>query len=177
MARSEFSGAEEVEGLIARFGTEDWQDAYETMEGRLEAAGPGRTEQLLETVIRGFDHENPDVRKWCVALLDHHATADCLEPLIETLEDPKTAVRRHAVHSIGCQSCKEDPLDVDVVGLLVERAASDASIRVRRSAVHMLGNQPPEERAAQFLTELLETTGDEKLRRNAQWALDQQTQD
>jgi HEAT repeat protein len=159
--------------LIAQFGTEDWEDAYERAETLLENAGPDRTDQLLRVVVNGFDHENADVRKWCVALMDHHATTACVDPLIDTLEDPKTAVRRHAVHSIGCQSCKDDPLDIDIIGLLIERADRDASIRVRRAAAHMLGNQSPDQRAEQFLTDLLKNAGDEKLRRNARWALEQ----
>lgn len=176
MSQHDFTRNEMTE-LIAQFGTEDWKDAYERVEMLLENADPERTEQLLTAVVDGFDHENPAVRKWCIALMDHHATAACIDPLIDMLNDPKTAVRRHAVHSIGCQSCKDDPLDIDVVGLLIERADRDMSIRVRRAAIHMLGNQPPDERAEQFLTQLLQNAGDEKLRRNAKWALEQQISD
>ncbi len=165
-----------VTELIAQLGTEEWEAAFERIETLLENAGPERTEHLLIAIVEGFDHEDPDVRKWCVALMDHHATPACIDPLIEMLDDPRTAVRRHAVHSIGCQSCKDDPLDIDIVGLLIERVTQDTSVRVRRAAVHMLGNQPPDERAEQFLTKLLHSAGDEKLLRNAQWALDQQTQ-
>lgn len=173
MSQHDSFDTDEVADLIAQFATEDWEAAYERIEMLLENANSERTEQLLRAVVEGFTHETPDVRKWCVALMDHHATQACVDPLIDMLEDPKTAVRRHAVHSIGCQSCKDSPLDIDVVGLLIERVDRDTSIRVRRAAVHMLGNQPPDERAEQFLTQLLQTADDEKLCRNAQWALEQ----
>lgn len=163
--------------LVARLGTDEWQTAYDRLDSRLAEAGPERTERILDVVTDGFDHGDPDVRKWCVALMDHHATESCIDPLVEALEDPRAAVRRHAVHSVGCQSCKEDPLDIDVVGLLRARVERDSSVRVRRAATHMLGNQPPDERAASFLTELAETADDEKLRRNARWARDQHTAD
>lgn len=163
--------------LIAHLGTDEWETAYDQLESHLENASSERTERLLGVVIDGFDHENPQVRKWCIALMDHHATERCIDPLIETLDDPKAAVRRHAIHSVGCQSCKDDPLDLDVVGLLIERIRADSSIRVRRAATHMLGNQAPDERARAFLAGLSESAGDEKLRGNALWALDQHATD
>lgn len=159
--------------LVARLGTDEWQTAYDRLDAHLDAAGPDRVQETLDIVVDGFDHDRPQVRKWCVALLDHHATSACLDPLAAMLEDPKAPVRRHAVHSVGCQSCKDEPVDLDVVGLLIERVETDPSVRVRRVATHMLGNQPPDERAGAFLADLAESADDEKLRRNARWARDQ----
>lgn len=160
---------------VERLGTDDWRAAYDALDAGLERAQsePEPRADLLDAVLAGFDHTDPDVRKWCVALMDHHATARCIEPLRRSLHDPMTPVRRHAVHSVGCQSCKDDPLDIGVVGLLIERIEQDTSIRVRRAATHMLGNQPPDEDAREFLDDLLGRAGDEKLRRNARWAREQ----
>lgn len=163
--------------LVSRLGTDEWEAAREELDSSLDAAGPDRTEHLLEAVIDGFDHDDPQVRKWCVALMDHHATESCIDPLREMLHDPRAAVRRHAVHSIGCQSCKADPLDLDIIDLLIERVRTDSSIRVRRAATHMLGNQPPDERARAFLADLSERASDETLQRNADWAHEQHATD
>lgn len=159
--------------LVERLGTDGWEDARDELDAALETADAERRDALLDAVLEGFDHPDPDVRKWCVALMDHHATPECVDPLVAALEDPIAAVRRHAVHSVGCQSCKDDPLDLDVVVVLVEQVRTDDSVRVRRAAAHMLGTQPPDERAATFLADLLERANDEKLRRNARWAREQ----
>lgn len=173
MAQSPSEDQSEPAALVERLGTDDWEGARDRLDDRLDRAGPDRRASLLDAVLDGIDHDDPQVRKWCVALLDHHGTERCVDPLVGALEDQRAAVRRHAVHSVGCQSCKDDPLDIDVVGLLVDRVEADPSVRVRRAAAHMLGNQPPDERAAAFLADLVDSADDEKLRRNARWALEQ----
>ena len=142
---------------------DDWRTAYPL----LDRAGPA----AIDALIGGLAHANPRVRQWCAALLDHHADARCLPGLVRLLDDPVAAVRRHALHTLGCQPCKPAPLAVDVVPLLLQRATDDPSVRVRRAAAHLLGCQPPDSRAAAGLRVIAATTGDAKLRRNAQWAL------
>lgn len=163
------TGAVSPAVLVARLGTGDWEAARDRLDDRLERDD----DTALEAVLDGMNHADPDVRKWCVALMDHHATPRCVPELVDALEDPAADVRRHAVHGVGCQSCKPDPLDLDVVGLLIERIRTDSSIRVRRAAAHMLGNQPPSDRARAFLAGLVDRADDGTLRRNARWALDQ----
>lgn len=153
---------------VERLATVDgWRTAYPLLDRAGRAA--------LEAVIAGLAHPHPKVRQWCAALLDHHADARCLPGLVRLLDDPVAGVRRHALHSLGCQPCKPAPLAVDVVPLLLRRAAEDPSVRVRRAAAHLLGCQPPDARAADGLSAIAATAADAKLRRNAQWALAQHT--
>lgn len=67
--------------------------------------------------------------------------------MVAALDDPMANVRRVAVHSIGCQECKQQELDLDVVALLIRQLERDPSVKVRRVCAHMLGNQPPDPRA------------------------------
>src|SRR5262245_10973749 len=97
---------------VARLGTADWPAAYR----RLDGAG----RDALEALVAGLAHPHPDVRKWSAALLDHHADGRCLPGLVALLADPVAAVRRHTLHSLGCQPCKPAPLPLDVVPLLLE---------------------------------------------------------
>jgi HEAT repeat protein len=145
---------------------EGWQSAYPI----LDSAG----KLALIDILEGLEHPDWQVRKWCTALLDHHADQRCIQPLVRRLTDPYADVRRHAVHSIGCQPCKDDSLCIDIVSLLIERALNDASIRVRRSAVHMLGNQPYDTRALETLEYMIGKEKDSKLLSNAMWSLKQQ---
>jgi HEAT repeat protein len=145
---------------------EGWQSAYSI----LDSAG----KLALPDILEGLEHPNWRVRKWCTALLDHHADQLCIESLVRRLTDSYADVRRHAVHSIGCQPCKGDSLCVDIVSLLIDRALNDTSIRVKRSAVHMLGNQQYDIRALEMLENIIEKEKDNKLLSNALWSLKQQ---
>lgn len=158
----------EFQDYVAMLGTKDgWASAYPVLDRAGKAA-------ILD-IVDGLDHPNADIRKWCTALLDHHADERCIEPLIRRLTDAYADVRRHAVHSIGCQPCKAESLGIDTVSLLIDRALHDSSLRVRRSAVHMLGNQPYDARAFEVLQNIVEQETDRKLLFNASWSLKQQT--
>ena len=144
-------GFQECVDLLGR--KDGWRVAY----ARLNNAGHA----ALVDVLDGLAHRDRGVRKWCAALLDHHADERCAAGLVRALSDPAADVRRHAVHAIGCQSCKTSPLPLDVVALLIERASRDTSVRVRRSAAHLLGLQPAdatEQTLPQALAALLAET-------------------
>jgi HEAT repeat protein len=128
----------------------------------------------VEVLIAGTVHPNWRVRRGCADLMDHLADNRCVEPLLRLLHDPIEAVRRLALHALGCQGCKVCPLDVDIVAHLVRLAQADSSIRVRRVAVHQLGCQPPDRRAIEVLESLLGQETDSKLLSRARWALLQQ---
>jgi len=145
---------------------EGWQSAYSI----LDSAG----KLALPDILQGLEDPSWQIRKWCTALLDHHADQRCIEPLLRRLHDSHADVRRHAVHSIGCQPCKGDSICVDIVSFLIDRVLNDESIRVRRSAAHMLGNQPFDIRALEILQSIVEKETDSKLLFNANWAFIQQ---
>lgn len=155
--------------LIEAFATKDhWLSAYTKLDANVESA--------LEEIIRGMSHPHPRVRRFCTALMDHHADSRCREALLCALEDPDANVRRLAVHAIGCQRCKREPLEIDAVALLITRLREDCSVRVRQVAAHMLGNQArsaidPDPRALAALRATLATETNAKLRSNATWAL------
>src|SRR6185436_15942072 len=79
-----------------------WQAAYNALSG----AGPAAVPAILE----GLKNDNWRVRRWCAAFLDHHADDRCVVALVDALRDESAEVRRHAVHGIGCQACKAEPL-------------------------------------------------------------------
>ncbi len=131
-------------------------------------------QDALKATLDGINHPNWRVRRWCVAFLDHHADTSCLPALEKALADPSTHVRRNAIHAIGCQGCKAEPLPIDVVGLLLKHAVGDSSVRVRRAATHLLGQQRDDARIRPVLTLLAKAT-DAGIASNATWALNQIT--
>jgi HEAT repeat protein len=128
----------------------------------------------IEALITGTTHPDWRVRRGCADLMDHLADNRCVESLLRLLHDPIEAVRRLALHALGCQGCKVCPLNVDIVAPLVTLALTDKSIRVRRVAVHQLSCQPPDTRAVQALETILAQETDAKLLSRAQWALTRQ---
>jgi HEAT repeat protein len=152
---------------VAGLGTDTcWQQSYR----RLDGAGA----DALEAVLRGMSHPNWRVRRWCTAFMDHHGDARCVRALCVALKDENSNVRRHAVHSIGCQGCKQTPLNVDIVALLIERMEHDENSRVRQVAAHMLGNQPTDARAISSLRQIVSLAQDPKLLSRAKWSLERQ---
>jgi len=125
----------------------------------------------VPTLIAGTRHRSPRVRAACVALMDHLGDDRCCEALVQSLDDPSALVRRHAVHSVGCQACKSHPLPIDVAGALIIRAIEDHSVRVRRVAVHQLGLQPHEPRIVEALIRTLAESGDGGIISRARHAL------
>ena len=130
--------------------------------------------RAVATLVAGAAHSRPRVRAACVALMDHLADERCCRSLEHALHDASPLVRRHAVHAIGCQGCKVQPLSIDVVAALIERVLNDSSPRVRRVAVHQLGLQPRDARAIEVLTRVIAESHDAGLVSRATHALSQQ---
>jgi HEAT repeat protein len=128
----------------------------------------------LDALMAGLSHRDWRVRKNSAALMDHLGDDRCIEPLRRVLSDRIVAVRRLAIHALGCQPCKSTPLQADIVGLLIERALSDTSIRVRRVAVHMLGLQPYDARAVEALQAIVDQETDPPLLSRTHHALAEQ---
>jgi hypothetical protein len=162
--RVEQSGLEQQVELL---GSRDYRVVGRAWEVLKEAGEAG-----MAAVIRGLAHPWARVRRGCAEFMDHHGTGSCVDALLRIARtDPIPYVRRVAVHSLGCQRCKVMPLRLDLVAFLVERAAADDNIRVRREAVSGLSLQPPDPRAAEALRTILGAQTDRELRRLAHHAL------
>jgi HEAT repeat protein len=158
-----------MENFLIALASRDWRERDAAAEA-LAALGEG----AVETLLAGIAHDDEQVRAQCAALMDHLADERCIDPLARALTDPSPTVRRHAVHSLGCQRCKVAPLQTDTIGLLVERALHDTSPRVRQVAVHQLGLQERDPRAVDALRQILANDTDEKLLSRARFALGNQ---
>ena len=64
-------------------------------------------EAALPAIVEGLKHGNWRVRRSCAAFLDHHGKPALLPALIPLLNDPKSDVRFWAVHTLGCDQCKD----------------------------------------------------------------------
>lgn len=155
--------------LVEQLGDPDWRERDAAF-AALQQLGA----ESVPALVEGLTHPEAQIRLWCADLMDHLADERCADPLRQALTDPSPDVRRHAVHSLGCQRCKVEPLAVDIVGLLCERVREDSSIRVRRVSVHQLGLQPYDPRAVETLEAVLRNETDEKLLSRAQFALKMQ---
>ncbi len=120
-------------------------------------------DKALPAVHAGLEHEGWQVRKWCAMFLDQLTNEDSLELLKPLLRDPRMDVRLWATHSIACKHCKEGACNFDIVPLLLERIEMDESIRVRRMAVCMLAEVPPDSRTRPVLERIAATEKDRKL--------------
>jgi HEAT repeat protein len=141
--------------LINDLGSPDWQTRTAARH-HLESLG----DSAIPAILNGCRHQSPQVRADSVSLLDHLADERCLDALRTALGDPSARVRRHAIHSLGCQMCKRQPLQLDIVGLIIPLALRDPSIRVRRVAVHQLGLQAPDPRISAALDTILNSESD-----------------
>ena len=122
----------------------------------------------LPAIRAGLKHDVWEVRRWSAALLDHHADDDALYELIPLLDDPMSKVRLWAVHSLSCDRCKVGENPVDVVPHLLRRLEIDPSIKVRRMAAAMLGEECTlDERVVRAFERILAEEKDRKLRFHA----------
>ena len=80
-------------------------------------------------------------------------------------------MRREAVHSLGCDRCKETPLQADRVPLLIEVLRTNSSIKVRREAAYGLSQKAPDERVIAELWRILAEETDRHIRGSAHGAL------
>jgi hypothetical protein len=119
----------------------------------------------------GLSHPNWRVRQFSAMFLDDHWDDAALKRLILNLHDPKLKVRKAAVHSLGCDRCKNGENPIDVLPLVAERIREDKSIKVRRAAVLTLIAQTPNRRIARVLRCVLRDETDPKIRRYANYGL------
>jgi HEAT repeat protein len=91
-------------------------------------------------------HPNPAVRWRCLTLLDHLDGDASIPVFVDALRsDPVPRVRKHALHALTCDGCKEAPLSIDVAPIVARCAATDDNAKMRRRALDALAgtNQRP----------------------------------
>jgi hypothetical protein len=159
-----------LEQQVERLGSRDWRVVLPADEALVRAGKAG-----LDAAVVGLGHASPRVRRGCAGFLDHQGTDECVDALRQAaLLDPVPAVRRTAIHALGCQKCKPRPLTGDLVELLAQVALSDGNVKVRQEAVWVLGVQPRDSRAASTLKQILGADTDRALLKLAHHALKRQ---
>ena len=101
----------------------------------LRQARPSR--QAMQALIDGLHDQSPQVRWWCVQLIDHLPDDRALDALVPVLDDPVPRVRRNAAHALGCVACKptwNGQLAASVIEKLAEMSTNDANQKVRQEA-------------------------------------------
>ena len=76
------------------------------------------------------------MRRFCLEMLDNHPDDHTLPHILECLDDPVPRVRWHAVHALGCDTCKDGAsfLSDEVRRRLTGLAEHDPSEKVRSQA-------------------------------------------
>jgi HEAT repeat protein len=126
----------------------------------------------MAAMLAGLSHPRWKVRRTCADFMDHFGDQRCVEHLLRALKDPKENVRRLALHSLSCQTCKTCPLNGDFVPPLAEMAQSDRSARARRIATATLGNYLHDSRAIAVLERLAEDVHDSVVAARARASLE-----
>lgn len=121
---------EAAENALRRFGTTHARDFPS-----LRSSGKVRVDDLCFAAV---SHPNPKIRWQCLQLLDHIANDTAYETFVNALRDQVVRVRKHALHALSCDRCKEEPMCADVVGPISEVALHDSNENLRLSAVREL---------------------------------------
>lgn len=93
-------------------------DAIRFLVGGLTATELRRvklTEATFLALVKGLKHPNPKVRWWCLQLFDHIGDEKCVPHIIPLLQDPVPRVRKHALHALECEACKQSPEAVQAI--------------------------------------------------------------
>jgi|SRR5579884_3915489 len=105
------------------------------------------SDEVREALVTGVADPHPQVRWWCLQLLDHLPDPAVLPAVARALDDPVPRVRRQATHALGCQLCKptwDRALPAGVVASLTELAVGDENEKVRREAGQALASRSVE---------------------------------
>jgi hypothetical protein len=110
----------------------------QAVEIQLESCGKAG----VDAAIAGLSDPDSRVRYGAAAFMDHHADEDCADKLRDmALNDPVPYVRDMALHALGCQRCKPEPLAVDILDILILRAKTEETWKKRRGAVWSLSQR------------------------------------
>ena len=135
---------------------------------------PARFAGVLRDLHTGaLHHPDPQVRRYCLVLLDHHANDASTHVFVSALDDEADAVREIALHSLACETCKQGALCLaDVVPALVRVLESDPKLDLRIKALTVLVRlQGRETQIRDVLRRAAEVNTDPVTRRCAEDAL------
>lgn len=96
----------------------------------------------LDSVRRGLDSPNDDVRRWSTKAMDHLVDADGMATLVRMLDDPDPGVRLEACHALACDRCKDNGCRPDAAAVLlraIEVMLDDPDPHVRAYAIELVG--------------------------------------
>jgi HEAT repeat protein len=151
MEQGKTVGETALSTLVEQLASKDWR-LVETVAKQLLAVG----DEGMTAVILGMGHSDSRVRRACAGFFDHHGNDRCLIGLMErVLNDPVPSVRRTAVHSLGCDRCKANPLLMDRIPLLLSVIQKDDNKWVRYEAIWALNASKDDNRYYPLLREIL----------------------
>ncbi len=126
---------------------QDPVERYRAARG-LSAGGRGSRENRgkrlpatkIDALLSGLQHANPLVRRCCLEILDQHPEPRIVPHLLDRLNDPVPRVRRHAVHALLCEACKDGQsvMSPMIAERLRELAESDPNEKVRNETARAL---------------------------------------
>ncbi|MEQ1699262.1 MAG: HEAT repeat domain-containing protein [Ilumatobacteraceae bacterium] len=96
----------------------------------------------LDSVRRGLDSSNGDVRRLATRAMDHLADGDSSSTLTRMLDDPDPRVRLEACHALACDRCKDNACRPDAAAVLPRAIAvmlDDPYQHVRAYAIELVG--------------------------------------
>lgn len=122
----------------------------------VETGKPG-----IAAAVAALSDPDPRVRAGAAGFMDHFADQSCVPKLLDLVyNDPVRQVRAQALHALGCQRCKPEPLDIDDFPVLVYVATHDGSWKARRSAIWSISQRIPDPRVKPFLEQVVERETD-----------------
>ncbi|HSK21613.1 MAG TPA: HEAT repeat domain-containing protein [Egicoccus sp.] len=95
------------------------------------------SDAAFTALCEGLSDPNPQVRWWCIQLLDHVPDERAVVALANALDDPVPRVRRNAAHALGCVACKpawDGHVSSAVLQRFAEMAENDPNAKVRAEA-------------------------------------------
>jgi len=124
----------------------------------------------VDAATAGLSDPDPRVRYGAADFMDHHAGEDCVEKLRDmALNDPVPFVRDMALHALGCQHCKPEPLAVDTLDIMILRARTEESWKKRRGAVWSLAQRTTDPGVKETLLEIAARDPDPRVADAARW--------
>src|SRR4051812_41216076 len=95
------------------------------------------SDETFRAIAAGTAHQHPQVRWWCIQILDHVPDTRAVAAIAARLDDSVPRVRRNAAHALGCFACKpgwDRTLPGGIVQRLQALADGDPNAKVRDEA-------------------------------------------